>query len=107
MLRTTASPRLQALIRPATLAALAVPVLVGACVPQPGQPINSAEERARFGCSREAQNDGYYVVGFQDVDGMRNDRYRVEMVVAKNNRQYEARCIWDDDDRDANLDVDR
>jgi hypothetical protein len=104
---TIALPRTRSLIRPAALVALALPVLVGACVPQPGQPINSAVERARFGCSKEAQNDGYYVLGIQDVEPLRNDRFRVEMVVAKNNRQYDARCIWDDDDRDADLDVDR
>ena len=41
---TIALPRTRSLIRPAALAALALPVLVGACVPQPGHPINSAVE---------------------------------------------------------------
>jgi hypothetical protein len=89
------------------LVALAAPILVGACVPQRGNPISSAVERARFGCSKEAQNDGYIVVGVKDVDALNNDRYRVELTVAKNNRQYDARCIWDDDDREADLDVNR
>lgn len=87
------------------LVAVAAPILVGACVPQPGNPISSAVERARFGCSKEAQNDDYIVVGIKDVDPLNNDRYRVEMTVAKNNRTYEASCLWDDDDEEADLDV--
>ncbi len=90
--------------RPVIVASLAAAALLAACQ-TPGRPITGGSDEARYACSQEAQRRGFYVVGIHDVDRRGDDEWRVRLTVARDGRQYDARCDYDEDDRDADLRV--